>query len=1264
MKKNLLLVFILTALFASVQAQESPPSTIDVDVIIYDYKSARYDNNTNFEPPVVYNRSTATTGMVKQTLSNRKPQLANNLMHNDEVGQWFRPYGAPPNAVFSLNESTGQWSWEGLVPRAPDRPNELVWPGTNINDDKANIIMYETLTFTLQDADAGVYTFVDPAVGSGDPGFFPINGRGFGGPDFGGKDPVQPYNGDGGWTFTNPENHNYAFALEMHRDFTYTPGLFFEFTGDDDVWVFIDGQLQLDLGGIHGAVSGSIDLSSLGFEEGSRHRLSFFYAERHVTASNIRISTNLVQEVPEYSLEVTPAAATIIAGQSQTFTAKVIETLGNKVTDQPQLAAQVKWELVGGGNQTLSDATGASTQVTARDAPVEFQLIATVEVPSGNVLDQKIVISTLRGEPYKVWIEPDQIPTDPYNAVELAQVFISQSEISPQDPPFAIIRDIEENYIEPATVPIWSVDPIDIVTVDADQTVSHKAIIERVNVGVSGNAIISVAQGSLETDDVPVVASNATITDVRIVDIATGNVVPPSGIVLTTDDIGQYQIQIELSTNPEVYQPGTGRVTLSGGIASEPPIPDGAIETFSLNPTIPATGNLTVSSGDAQTTVPVSIFRAPPSSATMSIVGAKQDLKAGVPIDIAVTISNKDGLVPGTYCFSPDSSNPGVLYYDPLANPASMIPDSVYRKNNGKGGAVALNTDETGTNLLTQCFDAGIDTITVILTEATIASGNLTHQIFGNFTVQKFPIGTPAARTFTAQTEPFNLYPGVVDSIKIYKGDGTPAPASLTLLPGESEALIVRGWDSRGNSLGRIVSTWEKTGDISNELIPDFATPADQKNATNTGVSYLQQGLVSVAAQTDPSVTDQITLIFRPTGTSIIQATTGNTNGNIYLDQYTIQFDKKVPTSSVTAELLSIEIPGFPAQSFVINQITPSTPGATEDSVFIVSFNEFQGNAIPQTSWLPHITVNSINTGGFVGETITTPDRLKDGAGPVVWKANVNFEVGVDDSAEVEVVLSERVDRRNVSIDNNSKPSDFFTLFRSNPADNSLEPIPNALEAAVSRFRIEADSIFTWYAHFDDAPTNQVLIGISNPNPGESQKITDTTPQSNPSPPNNKPVPFVQIGTADKLRAGPNPATPVGNIAGHPPGMVNLVHEPRAIEYARDLGGTVLQVQLLRPGNTINEIAMWMRIYDIAGNLVVYANNPNFFTQTKIALGNSFIDQGTGLENNSFTANMYWNGFSSRGHPCAPGLYQVYVYVDYGDGTPASRLTTLVGIER
>ena len=132
----------------------------------------------------------------------------------------------------------------------------------------------------------------------------------------------------------NSDENRYSFGMNLGADF-YMPkdrmvnnqDMVFDFTGDDDVWVFIDGVLVLDLGGIHQALDGSIDFAAdngngyidyhgkqqsnenppatsiaQAFEAAGKtwdpaayetHHLSFFYLERGDGGSNCKIRFNL-----------------------------------------------------------------------------------------------------------------------------------------------------------------------------------------------------------------------------------------------------------------------------------------------------------------------------------------------------------------------------------------------------------------------------------------------------------------------------------------------------------------------------------------------------------------------------------------------------------------------------------------------------------------------------------------------------------------------------------------------------------------------------------------------------------------------------------------------------------------------------------------------------------------------------------------------------------------------------------------------------------
>ncbi len=91
--------------------------------------------------------------------------------------------------------------------------------------------------------------------------------------------------------------HNFGFTYEIHSSFTYQGNEKFDFAGDDDVWVFINKKLAMDLGGVHSTAPGSITLSTmqnyLRISPGNVYSFDFFSAERHTTGSDIKITTTI-----------------------------------------------------------------------------------------------------------------------------------------------------------------------------------------------------------------------------------------------------------------------------------------------------------------------------------------------------------------------------------------------------------------------------------------------------------------------------------------------------------------------------------------------------------------------------------------------------------------------------------------------------------------------------------------------------------------------------------------------------------------------------------------------------------------------------------------------------------------------------------------------------------------------------------------------------------------------------------------------------------
>lgn len=146
-----------------------------------------------------------------------------------------------------------------------------------------------------------------------------------------------PYNGYNSATDTKFGAINYWFGMDMQVDF-YLPNdtgmkgnqiynetteiysdMIFNFSGDDDIWIFVDGKLVLDMGGDHSAVQGNINFSTgeyniknaedAAYKSGTidkitagTHTLKVYYIERGGGASNLAITCNII---PNWNYEKT-----------------------------------------------------------------------------------------------------------------------------------------------------------------------------------------------------------------------------------------------------------------------------------------------------------------------------------------------------------------------------------------------------------------------------------------------------------------------------------------------------------------------------------------------------------------------------------------------------------------------------------------------------------------------------------------------------------------------------------------------------------------------------------------------------------------------------------------------------------------------------------------------------------------------------------------------------------------------------------------------
>lgn len=447
------------------------PPTIKRPVTFYDFHSD--GTNPEFEQP---HMTGVHLGMVADTLdSSKKPFLGPAPYLNYGIAKWFRPwvpgdFRVPSYQKVSGGEFDAVMTYAGMIT-------------INYDTSYKNIVIQDSLPFQSDPSGSTVIFQYS------NENFFPLDGKGFG---------------------NEGKNHNYSFAMEFHDSVPSIGGFTLTFGSSDDMWVYINNRLVVDLGGIHQPETSKVVLGTLeGLIPGTLYPIDIYYSERHSPASSVIMSW-IAADKPVHRLFLMAAPRspdTISAGDSVNIHATLVDETG-KI--HPEFDSLIQWSLFSspaGTTNRLRTTLGGLNTFYAKQAYTTCIIAASYYVTPTIILRVFDTVYVKPGpvrqffiEPYTTAISPVPRPVDSIVLGDLP----SEMEI------YAVLRDAYGNFAGFDTSVTWKSSDTGIVKATASALDKpYVCLVEKVR---SGSTYVECNGGGLVLGTVKVIVNLGTKT--------------------------------------------------------------------------------------------------------------------------------------------------------------------------------------------------------------------------------------------------------------------------------------------------------------------------------------------------------------------------------------------------------------------------------------------------------------------------------------------------------------------------------------------------------------------------------------------------------------------------------------------------------------------------------------------------------------------------------------------------------------------------------